>query len=91
MLHAQRWVIGAKVKEIAKDGFERDQSLGNAFIDMYAKGASLTLSRVVFDGIFMFATFKIKIYCHGIYLYQGMWNMDLICGYAKYGMLVWLC
>ena len=47
MLPAQRWVIGTKVKEIAKDGYERDRSLGNALIDMYTKCASLMLSRLV--------------------------------------------
>ena len=43
----QRCIIGRKVKEIAKDGYERDLSLGNALIDMYAKCASLMLTRVV--------------------------------------------
>ena len=47
MLSVQRWVIGTKVKEIAKDGYEKDWSLCNALIDMYAKCDSLMLSRLV--------------------------------------------
>ena len=41
---AQRWVIGTKFKEIAKDGYERDLFLGNALIGMYAKCGPLTLA-----------------------------------------------
>ena len=89
MLPAQRWVIGTKVKEIAKDGYKRDRSLGNALIDMYTKCASLMLSRLVLR------IYKVKMrylcMCPSNILIIGYVNIDLLSGYPEYGMLVWLC
>ena len=56
--------------EIAKDGYERDLFLGNALIDMYAKGGSLTLLRDVVEDL---PSQDVTL-----------WN-TLINGYAKYG------
>ena len=52
MLKDGNWDEGQELHlEIAKDVHERDQFLGNALIDMYAKCGSLTLARDVVEDL----------------------------------------